>query len=444
MRRILLTILFFSSILSGFAQTYDERIALAMNKNDWFSLDSIYKGTPKDSITPFLEVFSRCLIGNRLNRPEESVQAFDELFRNHSTELNLGNMLSSAMMFSMDLNRLDENKRAADMLTAILSSTKEYLDSTWVTALRNNIDYYNALAGYTPYEISFENQRRGKVPFRIVHVGPENKNSVLMHLENSSINGVDADITFDTGAGVNVISNALANKYNLVPLDASAKVAGHGLQTGYRAIAKELKIGDMTLKDVPFSVMDITSGNAEADKYIDQLMIVVGSEMMLRLKDLTIDFVNNEITVPCSAPQRSQIVPNMCFSSGMNLLAKGIIHDNPMLMCIDSGDASYGSLNKKFFDRNREYVMSHGEPDSIRSAGIGGVHISQCYRVPDMELRLGGCRTMIPEMVVSLSENPSSNILDYECNIGLMSLMRFKRIRFNMVDFVLTTYQDAD
>lgn len=120
MRRILLTILFFSLILSDFAQTYDERIALAMNKSDWFALDSIYKVTPKDSITPFLEVFSRCLIGNRLNRPEESVQAFDELFRNHSTELDLGNMLSSAMMFSMDLNRLDENKRAADMLTAIL------------------------------------------------------------------------------------------------------------------------------------------------------------------------------------------------------------------------------------------------------------------------------------------------------------------------------------
>ena len=60
----------------GFAQTYDDRIAGAMNSGDWFSLYSIYTAAPKDSISGFLEVFSRCLIGNRLNRPDVSIPAF--------------------------------------------------------------------------------------------------------------------------------------------------------------------------------------------------------------------------------------------------------------------------------------------------------------------------------------------------------------------------------
>lgn len=441
MRRYLLYSIIVALSLTSYAQSYDERIANAMNSSDWFALDSIYNEVPKDSISPFLEIFSRCLIGNRLNRPDVSVPAFDELFRNHAGELDLGNLLNTSMMFSMDLSRIGENKPAADLLSTILLSTQEHLDSAWITVIRDKIDLYTSLSELNPYGISFDDNTDGKIPFKIIPVGPEDKNSVLMHLENSYINGNAADITFDTGAGVNVISDSLARKYGLIPLDAQAKVAGLGIQSGYHAIAKELKIGNITLTDVPFSVMDITSGNEEADKYIDHFMIIVGSEMMLQLKDLTVDFINREIVVPRSAPVRSSTPPNMCFSSGMNLLAKGTIYGDTMLMCIDTGDASYGSLNSKFFEDNKNYVTSHAQLDTIRSAGIGGVKISQCYHIPDMVLQLGGCHTVIPDMVVGLGENPSS-ILDYKCNLGLKTLMRFGKIRFNMVDFILTAYSE--
>lgn len=60
------------------AQCIDERIGTAMNTSDFFGLHDIYYSTPKDSISPFLEVFSRCLIGNRFNRPDISIPAFDE------------------------------------------------------------------------------------------------------------------------------------------------------------------------------------------------------------------------------------------------------------------------------------------------------------------------------------------------------------------------------
>ena len=338
MKKIFILITAIFSSLVGYSQSYDERIAEAMNAGDWFALDSIYNAAPKDSIWSFLEVYSRCLIGNRLNRPDVSIPAFAELFNTQSEQLDLGNLLNSAMMFSMDLSRIGDNTKAAEVLSSVLNATKQHLDPHTINNFQNYINKYNALSSYSPYAIKFTDEI-GVVPFHTIPVGkPENK-SVLIQLENSSINGFSAPITFDTGAATNVIADSLARKFGLLPLDVETKVSGADIHSGTIAIAKELKIGNITVYDVPFSVMNITSNNDEADQYMDCLNIILGSELMLQLKDLTIDFINNQMTVPEEAPVKSDTPSNMCFSSQMNLLAKGVIHNNTMLMCIDSGDA---------------------------------------------------------------------------------------------------------
>ena len=442
MKKILSTIialLFFNTF--SFAQSADKKIAEAMNNSDWFALDSLYRTEPRDSISQFLEIFSRCLIGNRLNRPDVSIPAFAELFNTQSANLDLGNMLNSSMMFAMDLSRIGDNKTAAKMLSLNLEAVRTHLDSATIAGVEQFINQYKALSKYDPYKITFENLE-GTIPFEIKPVGPEKNNSVLMYLRNTSLNGIDADITFDTGAGVNIISDSLALKYNLIPLEASSTVGGVGLQNGKYAIAKELKIGDIIVTDVPFYVINITTNNQEADKYVDCFNIVVGSELMLQLKDLTIDFANNKITVPTVAPKRSQVSPNMCFSSGMNLLSKGVVHGDKMLMNIDTGDASYGTLNCEFFENNKEYITSNCKLDTIRGAGIGGVHISKCYRMQNIELELGNSQLSVPEMTVLLKKNTGKGavLYSYQCNLGLKTLMLFDKVRFNLVDFMLTVY----
>ncbi|WP_289856085.1 hypothetical protein, partial [uncultured Muribaculum sp.] len=106
--------------ISASSQSVDERIANAMNASDWFGLDSIYGSTPKDSINPFLEVFSRCLIGNRLNHPDVSIPAFEELFNNYNESLDLNNYLSSSVMWAMDLSRVGKNKEAASLMSQVI------------------------------------------------------------------------------------------------------------------------------------------------------------------------------------------------------------------------------------------------------------------------------------------------------------------------------------
>lgn len=437
MKRLLLSIIVIVSALTGYSRSYDERIANAMNTGDWFALDSIYSSAPKDSITPFLEVYSRGLIGNRLNRPDISIPAFEELLRSYSANLDLSNLLNSAVMLSMDLSRVGENGRAASVLSSVLDATRQYLDSAAIGAVRRYIDQYTVLAAYKPYTISFTSDC-GHIPFSLVPVGNPKREAILMQLDDCRINDADTDIIFDTGAGVNIISDSLARKYNLIPLDAYNEVMGIGSQKACYAIADELRLGNIVVRDVPFLVVNLTLDNEEANRYIDSYSIVVGGELMLQLKDLTLDFAKREITVPPVAPARSSSRPNMFFSSQMNLLTKGRIFNDTMLVCIDTGDASFGSLNGDFFNRNRDYILANAQPDTIRTAGIGGVKVLEGYRLPDVATTIGGATAVLPSIFVNEGMNPLAS--DYECNLGLKSLIQFGKIRFNMVDFTITAF----
>ena len=437
MKKLLLLLVIMISSLVGSAQSYDERIATAMNSSDWFALYFIYNVAPKDSIMPFLEVFSRCLIGNRLNRPDVSVPAFDQLFKEHSASLELGNLLNSTVMFATDLSRIGYNQQASDLAKTILEATQQYLDSTWIASLEQLIYKYTALSAYKPYGVTFT-ESVGRVPFKIVPVGEEKHGSVLMHLENSTINEDVADITFDTGAGVNMISDSLAQKYNLIPIDGYVTVAGIGQRKGQYAIAKEIKIGNIVVTDVPFVIIDFKTGNAKADQFTNHFSIILGSELMLQLKDVTLDFIRNEITVPSIAPERSNVAPNMCFGEGMTLNCAGRVLNNPVMMNIDTGDAAYGTLDVSFFDANKDFIMTNAEADTIRRGGLGGVIESLCYRINNMPVSLGGHTIDIKGLMVNTSQ-PSAT-MDFSCNIGIKTLMQFDKVRFNLVDFVLTTY----
>lgn len=408
-----------------------------MNSGDWFALDSLYKVSPKDSISGFLEVYGRCLIGNRFNRPEVSIPAFEDLLENHYQSLSLSQILNSAVMCAIDLSRLGENSKAA----SILSSVKDRIgNSEAARKFEKFLAQYSALAEFNPYTITFEGDT-GCICFHTVPVGRPDDKGLHIHLEESFINGLPADIIFDTGAAVNIISTSSAEKYNLKPLDVTTTVWGEKSHDGTFAIARQLMIGNITLTDVPFYVMDITANNEEANQYMRTLNIIVGSDIMLQLKDLTFDFENSRIIVPVEAPAKTDSAPNICFSSGMNLLAKGSILGNDLLMNIDTGDSGYGSIGKDFYKKNKKYVKSRGCETDIRRAGIGGVNISKGYKVPDMSLDLGGNTVTVPTFNVMVKTDSSGG---YSCNIGLKSLMLYKTVRFNLVDFVLTTTGTAD
>lgn len=417
------------------AQNADERISTAMNSSDFFGLQEIYHNTPKDSIHPFLEVFSRCLIGNRFNRPDISIPAFDELLKTQSNNLDLNMLLQSSVMYSMDLSRVGKNQEAYDMLSAVLSSAYQTVDSVSLAPYANMAAQYKSLTQYSPYQISFTADK-GIIPFDTIPAGNTGSKQYLMHLTEARLNGNPVKITFDTGAGVNVITDSLARAYGLEFLDADVATAGVALSAGKYAIAKELVLGNIKISHVPFYVINISSHNEKADKYVNLFELIVGSELMLQLKDVTIDFSSKEIQVPVVASEPSNVQPNICFSSSMNLIAKSEINNQPLIFSLDSGDAGFGRLNKDFFDANKEYLTTCCESDTVNTAGVGGVWSVLCYKYPNVNLTLGGNSVVLP--VIDVQTQQHGNYME-ENNLGLKSMMMFCKVRFNLVDMILTT-----
>ena len=432
-------IIFLFLVLFAFgskAQSIDEQIANAMNSGNWIALDSVYNEVPKDSIWDFLEVYSRCLIGNRLNRPEVSIPAFAELLQNHSEELDLGNLFSSSLMYAIDLSKVGKNKDAAELLTRILESTKQHLDSENVAVIQNQLDLYTALSAYNPYILSFQGET-ATIPISIIN--SENDKGSRLRLDDCFINGIEADITFDTGAALNVISQEMANKLQLIPLDASIIAGGINDVEGKYVLAKEIKLGKLTITDVPFVILPLETGNEEADNFLNQYGIIIGTPLMLQIKDFTIDFINNEITIPAVAPERTSQKPNMFFGDGMTFSSKGKVLNDSMIMHIDTGNADYADLGSQFYLNNKEFVETHGTLESVGRAGAGGVHKSDAYLVSDIPVELGGNTVVPAEILVAMEDLSDISALRYDCNIGLKTLMMFGKVHFNLVDFVLST-----
>lgn len=433
-----INLLFVYSIIScmvGFSQPCDKKIAEAMNAGDWFALDSIYKSAPKDSMSGFLEVYGRAMIGNRFNRPDVSIPAFEELLDNHYDDLTLNQVIGSAIMCAIDLSRVGDNDRAASILASVHDKMANDGNDKAAKKLERFIKQYSAMSEYNPYMITMTGDT-GCIEFTTEPIGNPDDEGLHIHLGGSSINGVAADIIFDTGAGVNVISTSVVDKYNMIPVDAETSVSGAKVRNGTLAIAKKLEMGNITVCDVPFYVMDITTNNAEADQYMKSMEIIVGSDLMLQLKDVTFDFETSRILVPADAPAKTEATPNICFSSGMNLLAKGCILGEELLMIVDTGDSSYGSICGNFYKRHKKFIKSHGTKAKLRNAGIGGVQISNGYKVKDLTLDLGGNNVVVPTFNVM---ERTDGIGGHECNLGLKSLMLYKTVRFNLIDFILTT-----
>lgn len=124
-------------------------------------------------------------------------------------------------------------------------------------------------------------------------------------------------------------------------------------------------------------------------------------------------------------------------SSDMNLLTAAETNQQLMLIKLDSGDSSYGRLNKAFFEANKDYLTSQCQSDTVNQAGVGGVWSVLCYKLQDATLTIGGNTVKLPSIQVQ-TEQQENHYMD-DNNLGLMSMMLFRKVRFNLVDMVFST-----
>ena len=83
---------------------------------------------------------------------------------------------------------------------------------------------------------------------------------------------------------------------------------------------------------------------------------------------------------------------------------------------------------------NEKIIKKTSKKETLRLAGMGGTTKTICYKTPNLELYMGGNTVLLPQISVIADKNtPIKNTL------GLKTLMLFGKVRFNLVDFFLST-----
>lgn len=413
------------------AQSANEVIATDINNGQWFALEKHLNEFPADSVSPFMGLIGRAFAATKFNRPDVSVVAFDNLLNNHSEKLGLSNIILMSHFMASDLSKLGRNAEASELLNDMVEATRQHLDSATVETFLSFAKQYEAFSHFSINELVLPEKETPCIEFDLDSIHTEDSHSCYMKLCNSTLNGKPLTFTFDTGAGVNIISDSLAVAYGIKPLGATISAEGVGSQGGWLGLADEIKIGNIIVNNVPFYVISIRTGNDKIDQYAKHLNMLLGIPIMQVLKDLTIDFTKNKITVNPKSATTPGITPNMCYSNSLQLI--GYFNNGDIQALIDTGAADYCSLYKNYYIRHKEEIIEQGTPDTERTGGAGGVRITKGYNLNDFGLALDGHTVILPEVYVSEQYDGESDGL-----IGIDALCLFKRLHFNMNDMILS------
>lgn len=425
------------------ARNADGRIGLLINESNWFGLEQELKNTPADSLSPFLRQLAEAMTHHYFNRPDSACMAFAELLNNYPQELG-EQAMNMLVLLSMNLARTGDFAGAAALVQDLCDRLASVgVDSTQLVPYRMQIQQYRALAACAPVCQPLHKADEYHIPMTVVNKSGQHSVEI-----DGSINGKEGRLLFDTGAGGNMITPGLAEKYGLRFLDADITVGGFGgtKQGGY-AVADTLRIGGMTWINVPFAVVDIRTGHEEADRIAleHELPPVIGLPVMFSMQEIRMDFARNEIVIPETPSPNPLAASNLLRTEteGLRLKAEDET-GNPLYLHFDTG-TYFTFMQPSWYSRHRSEVASKGIPDSLRLAGVGGVSVTRTYRLPEMKFGIGNGTVTVGSVNVNTGiDLHSGQMKDAAFTdgtedgvLGLNALEKFSEVIINFKDMYM-------
>lgn len=443
-----LTLLCLLAPLAVQAQNADMRFGTLMNEGRWFELERARKTTPKDSIHPLLYKMATAMTHHYFNRPDSACIVLTDLLTNHQQELG-DNTLNMVMLLGINQARTDRYAEAADLMQSLYDQlTAQGVDSTQTADYATLIRQWRALAPYTPLCRPLHPTGTYRLPMKTdntMHTAKDKTSDGHFLTLDGSINGQNSQLIFDTGSGGNIIPQELAREYGLRILENNQSLSGISRKKGQLALADTLRIGDMAWANVPFFVIDIRTGHAEADSISTQILPVIGLPIMLQMQEIQMDFAHHEFVIPATPTPNPLGESNLLRTESENLrLATTDGEDHPLHFHFDTG-SYYTNLLPHWYTQHKAEVDAIGTPDSLRTAGIGAVSITRSYRLPQMEFRIGHGTAVLDSVSVDTGiglhdGQPQMDAYlsgEEDGTIGLNLLERFKRVILNLKEMYM-------
>lgn len=428
MKRLCLTISAVACVFAAAAQNADSLAGVYMNGEDWFALRR-HVEQRRGEMSPFFVTFSEALVYGYFNRPQESCEAIDRLIDDYGDELGFDNVMSMTVQKALTLGNSGRNAEAAAAIGRFRERMADRLTAEQTAMLRSQETLCGELSRYRLF-VRADERATVDIPFRFDTL---NERNAYMMVLDGELNGRPFDVVFDTGAGVNVVSPEVAERCGMEFLDAAVSAAGITSAAGRIAVAREFRLGGVVLENVPFYVLDLRTGNEQADEYLSRLQVIMGVPTMDALGNIRLDIGRKVMTVsdrPFDDDDTGWA--DLCCVNGNMRIEARQPDGGRLTFTLDTGSQS-SSFNPNYYIRNRERLEAAGHRDSIGVAGFGGAVRTEVLTIPYERIEVGGHMCYLCNVAVHLPDNAAGHMFNrLDGTLGLDLFLHFTYVYLDM------------
>ncbi|MBO4825813.1 MAG: aspartyl protease family protein [Prevotella sp.] len=426
--RLLTTLLLLLTFAPAFAQKADEMAVLLMKKGDALALRRLLV-VNRDSLNKRTLALAEAYVRGCQGDAHRAAKDMRRAMKKQNGEID--SALEERLTFGIALqqHRAGKNRKAAKTLA-------NYMRTRGTFAMLSTFQQYEQLfRAYHSQHIDRVSPGDARIPFRLDSVGGNGVRSVAMRIP-AEVNGVNADFMLDTGATLNVVSQAMADSLGLERLGLPVFLDGMGKNRGQMALAKSISLGGRTLKNALFCVMDGQQTDASATENMAHLNAIFGLPLLMLFTDVQIDFRNQTILATVNADndnlQRNGESEQTFLERGNlsigfsenGLLLEVFHHGRPLSLIPDTG-ATHSVLNTADAPEQRDYITSNFPHREVEFVGWGGRQRGREYLYPQYDVTVGQTVVSLPEM--SVFDAPV-----YDSRLGMDFFTRCERVSFHL------------
>jgi predicted aspartyl protease len=217
-----------------------------------------------------------------------------------------------------------------------------------------------------------------------------------------TINGHSDSFAFDTGATISVISEGEAAHLGLVAKAVSTKFgnsSGNGLSGVRVAVAAEMRVGGLTLRNIPFMVIPDTSEPFAEMPPDEGHRGLIGLPILLAMRSIRWTLRS---TLEFDLPETSSAPFSNFLFHDQSPIVQVKVSGHDLDFTLDTG-AVDTDLNPRFA-REFPELVAEGKKETNKITGIGGSKDYIAVLLPPFALDIGGKTVMLPHAHVSTEE----------------------------------------
>lgn len=355
-------------------------------------------------------LFYRGVIANKFNQPEKSIEYLQKFLKKGGESKNLRGAYE---LLADNYAKTYEYGKAADAYKILVDRFGGKVTDAELKGYENMFGLWNALASSSRQSVSVIKDTGVK--------GSRDKARLLNIPVEAA--GQKLNFVFDTGANLSTMTVSTAEKLGLRIIESDVSV-GSSTDKNVKsklAVAPELKIGDVLVKNAVFLVLEDKALYFQPIDY--QINAIIGFPIIKSLGRVTL--TRDDKIFVAAKNEKTKAEPNMLLEGLLPLVA-GNYKGKRMLFSFDTG-ATVSNFYHAFYEAEKETILKQSAPEKVRFGGAGGFQEVTAHKLKDLELEIGGKTARFPVITV-VTENVNNRSRYYYGNLGQDLIKQFERM----------------